>query len=96
MTLQSASQENAADRQLHQWEIQANAQLEAAALTADERKALNDAKVTLSGIAMKLRTQRELSAVGMSIDMHKHNNPQAITALVEPQGRAQPGQAFQQ
>lgn len=96
MTLQAEAQGNEADRQLRQWEIQAQAQLEAAALTAEERKALNDAKVTLSGIAMKLRTQKELSAVGMSIDMHKHNNPQSIAPPTEPAGRAQPGQAFQQ
>lgn len=95
MTLQSEAQESAADRQLRQWEIQAQAQLEAAALTAEERKALNDAKVTLSGIAMKLRTQKELSAVGMSIDMHKYNNP-AIAAPTEPAGQAQPNRAFEQ
>lgn len=85
MTLQAEAQGNEADRQLRQWEIQAQAQLEAAALTAEERKALNDAKVTLSGIAMKLRVQRELSP-----------GPQIIAPPNEPAGQAQPGMAFQQ
>jgi hypothetical protein len=85
MTLQANAQESDADRQLQQWEKQAEAQLEAAALTAEERRALNDAKVTLSGIAMKLRVQRELSP-----------GPQVIAPPNEPAGRANNGMAYQQ
>ena len=57
---------------------------------------LEKIKAELAQTAMRLQTQKELSAVGMSIDMHKHNNPQAIAPSVEPSGRAQPGQAFSQ
>lgn len=88
MTLQSEAQESAADRQLRQWEIQAQAQLEAAALTAEERKALNDAKVTLSGIAMKLRTQTQLSALARANG--------AVAPPTEPIGRAANGMSYEQ
>jgi hypothetical protein len=62
-------------------------QLGAAALSVEERTALNDAKVTLAGLTMKLRTQRDLS-------LHDATS-QALTPPSEPDGRAQPGNAFQ-
>lgn len=86
------------DRQLTQWTKTIDAQLESANLTAEERQNLENAKVTLSGLVMKLNTQKELSNVGHSADLYKHRNPspQVVTPPTEPAGRAAPGQAFQQ
>lgn len=57
----------------------------------------DEAKAMLAGIAMKLRTQSEISAADLGIDLHKHHNPPpVITPPSEPSGRAQPGQSFQQ
>ena len=73
---------------------------EIAYLEAQLRKGVNvdDNKVRLAETAMKLRTQRELAFANTATDLHKHHNPtpQVATPAVEPPGRAQPGQAFQQ
>ena len=83
---QHESQENEADRAIEKMVASIEAELGAAALSAEERTALNDAKVTLAGITMKLRTQRELSV---------NKGGQAMTPPTEPAGRAPDGQAFQ-
>jgi len=87
MDLQHESQENALDRQIDQMALKIEGELGAAGLSMEERASLNDAKVTLSGLAMKLRTQKELSAVSVG---------QVLTPPSEPAGQAQPGMAYQQ
>lgn len=73
---------------------------EIAFLTLQIQKGISvdDNKVKLAETAMKLRTQRELAFANTAADLHKHRNPtpQVATPAVEPPGRAQPGQAFQQ
>lgn len=106
MELGATAQENNLDRQLEKMKIEVDAQLGAANLSAEERSALNDAKVTLAGLSMKLNVQKILSdqnvhhqkdiAVGAhAADLYKHNS-QAITPPTEPVGRADNGQAFVQ
>jgi hypothetical protein len=87
MELGHEANQNDLDRQLEKMGIEIEGQLGAATLSMEERAALNDAKVTLAGLTMKLRTQRELSAV---------KGPQVATPPTEPAGRAQPGAAYQQ
>lgn len=58
---------------------------------------LEDVKAKLADTAMKLRTQKELSFAAQDVDVRKHfNPPQVIKPAIEPAGRAQDGQAFQQ
>ena len=57
------------------------------------KKDLDAIKARLAEVTLKLNVQRELSDNALSVDVHKHQNP-AITPLVEPVGRAEPGQAF--
>ena len=66
-------------------------------LTAQVNKGINvdQNKVKLAETAMKLRTQKELSMMGLKTDLHKHHTPQVAAPATEPAGRAQPGQAFQ-
>ncbi|MGH8430421.1 MAG: portal protein [Solimonas sp.] len=86
-----------ADRQLKQWVAQTNAQLEAANLTAEERRHLEDVKATLTGIALKLKTTTDLAMGAHAIDVHKHRNPgPVLTPPIEPAGRAQAGRAYEQ
>jgi hypothetical protein len=77
------AQENAQDRAIDQWVAQLTAAVEQANMTSEERRAFEDAKVTLSTTAMKLKTQKELNATS-----------QLMTPPTEPAGRAPNGQAF--
>lgn len=65
-------------------------QLESAELSSEERRDLEKAKIILAGIALRLRTQKELAANDKSA-----NTPQVSPSGVEPVGRALPGSAFQ-
>ncbi len=90
MRIEAQAAENDKDRQLAQWTKTIDAQLESANLTAEERLNLENAKVTLSGLVMKLNVQKELSARSESHDLKK----QAMTPPTEPAGRAPAGEAF--
>lgn len=70
-----------------------------------EAVSLSDLKARLADVAMKLRTQRDLSAqdiahqqdvavTGHMVDLHKHKT-QILTPPTEIPGRAPPGKAFQ-
>ena len=85
--LQHDAQQSDLDRQLEQMAIQVDAQLKSAELSTDERLALDDIKATLAGITLKVRTQKELSAL---------SGRQFLKPPSEPAGRAAPGRAFEQ
>lgn len=87
MELQAEDKNSEAERSLQRMAIEVDAQLGVANLSAEERMALNDAKVSLSGIAMKLKTQAQLSGA---------NGGEAITPPIEPPGRAADGKSFTQ
>jgi hypothetical protein len=80
------SNENSLDRLLDQMKLKIEGELGAAGLSMEERAALNDAKVTLAGLTMKLNTQKQLSAMSAG---------QALTPPTEPPGRAETGRAFE-
>ncbi len=81
------AQQGDMDRKLDQLALEIEGQLGAANLSMEERVALNDAKVTLAGLTMKIRTQRELGFM---------RGTNALSPPTEPAGQAQPGMAFQQ
>lgn len=58
---QHEAQQNDLDRQIEKMIAEIQGQLGAAQLTIEEQAALNDAKVTLTGLSMKLKSQKELS-----------------------------------
>jgi hypothetical protein len=65
-------------------------------LTGASEQTIEEIKADLAGLAMKLRTQKELAAVDTAVDLHKHHNPPpVVNPPVEPPGRAAPGKAFQ-
>lgn len=86
--LQVKSEDDTLDREFAKWAKEIDAQLAAASLSAEERVSLNNAKVTLSGITMKLNAQQRLAAAN-------GKGPQLITPPNEPPGRAPDGQAYQ-
>lgn len=86
MDLEHESKENSLDRLVEQMGIKVEAELGAAGLTTEERIALNQFKVDLAGITLKLNTQKQLSAM---------KGPQVATPPTEPKGRASNGAAFQ-
>jgi hypothetical protein len=45
---------------------------------------------------MKLNVQKDLTAAGLTADLHKHGSSQVIKPAAEPAGRAPTGQAFTQ
>lgn len=57
---------------------------------------VDDNKVRLAETAAKLRTQKELTLIGMQKDLHMYHNPtpQVLPPPAEPAWRAPPGQAF--
>jgi hypothetical protein len=87
MEIASAEKISEGEQAIDRMVAEIEGQLGAAALSQEERSAINEAKVTLSGIAMKLRVQREsLAAKG----------PQVMTPPNEPPGRAPAGLAYAQ
>lgn len=60
-----------------------------------EKMSLEQVKAKLADTAMRLQTQRELSAMSEGLALHKHHNPAAIAPPTEPAGRAPDGQAWQ-
>lgn len=103
--LQFDAQQNDADRAIEKMKIEIDGQLGAAGLTQAQQDSLNDIKATLSGLAMKLKTQKELSMASLAqandhnlaghiADLHRHHNPQVTTPPTEPAGRATAGAAY--
>lgn len=82
------AQQKDMDRALAQWEKNIDAQIAAAQLQGDQAINTDELKVALAKEAMKLKTQMRLA-------MSNRPAPQVATPAVEPQGRAQPGMAFQ-
>lgn len=71
-------------------------ELQSAELSSVEKQVLQKLKVTLALSAMDKKMEADLAVAGHAKDLYKHRNPQVINPPVEPQGRAQPGKAFQQ
>lgn len=81
--------------------------LKSTQLTSAEKQNLDNIKATLAGksidvnaenqrTAAKLAVQKDMAAASHSVDLHKHRNPkQVIKPVLEPAGRAKPGEAFQ-
>lgn len=104
--LAAQAQEADKDRQMEQAFKTIDSRLAAANLSLDEKKAFDQAKLTMAGLAMKLNVQQKLSQeslehdrdvtkAGHMVDMHKYKTD-ALAAPVEPSGKAPNGQGFQQ
>jgi hypothetical protein len=97
MKLDGAAKDSEQERGLKRWIAMTEAQLADASLTADQRNNLDDLKATLTGVALKLKTQTDLAMAGHTVDIHKHNNPPPVMAPpVQVPGRAPDGRAFEQ
>ena len=70
---------------------------DAKSATAPRVDVLALAKERLAETVIKVRAQKELSAVSIGADLHKHHNPaaQVIAPPTEPVGKAPVGEAFQ-
>jgi hypothetical protein len=84
------------EHQARMAELQVKRELEMLKYANQNKVTLDNIKADLAKEAMRLRTQKELAGAAQQIDLHKHHTPQVATPAVEPPGRAQPGQAFQQ
>lgn len=90
------SQQNERDRQVDTLLKSVDEHIEAMKLTGAQEISFEELKAELAGLALKLKTQRDLSAQSAAVDLHKHTHPSpVITPPTEPAGRAKPGQAFQ-
>lgn len=85
-----------ADGQALTQELQLRERIALLEYSIKQNISLTDAKTQLTDTAMKLRVQRELSAVDTAMDLHKHRNPsaEALTPPTEPAGRAPNGESF--
>jgi hypothetical protein len=97
MKLDGAAKDADQERNLKRWIAMTEAQLADASLTADQRNNLDDLKATLTGVALRLKTQTDLAMAGHTVDIHKHHNPAPVMAPpVQVPGRAPDGRAFEQ
>lgn len=91
----AAREENNREKNLEELRLKVRlAELEA---ESKRQTSLDDNKVTLATTAMKLNTQRELSAGDRAHDLHKHEHPapQITEPPTEPAGTAPAGEAFE-
>ena len=97
MKLKFEAQEREKDRQLEMLMAQMDQELEAAKLAGTNKQAFEKLKAMLATTTLKIKTQKELSAAGMAIDLHKSGRPtpNVTTPPTEPSGRAPNGMAFQ-
>jgi hypothetical protein len=78
MKQQHESQENQQDRQLQLVVEQVNQQIEAMKESGAQAISFNDLKAMLAATAMKLNTQRQLSAQSQAVDLRKHATDTAV------------------
>ena len=89
-------EKNAADSQSRREELQMKWQLAQLEYANKNQMQLEDVKAKLAETSMKLNVQSDLTAAGLTADLHKHRSSQVIKPAVEPAGRAPAGQAFTQ
>lgn len=68
-------------------------------LSTLERQVLDKIKAELASVSMKLAVTKDLAVAQHAVDIHRHHNPvqkPVISPVIEPAGRAKPGQSFQQ
>ncbi|MES3041810.1 MAG: hypothetical protein V4730_11765 [Pseudomonadota bacterium] len=80
------------DRALAQMELEIDQKLQVERLTSDERRDLERQKVLLASVALKLKTQTDLSLAGHRVSLSQGR--QALAPPTEPAGQAAPGKAF--
>ena len=92
--LQNDALQSEKDRELELFIAQMDKEVEAAKIAGGKGQTLDKLKAMLAATALKIKTQKELSAAGMAIDLHKSTR-QVTAPPTEPAGRASPGMAFQ-
>lgn len=92
------AQESERDREFQRTMAELTAQLDQQEQAGKQSMSFADIKAMLAATTMKLQTQRELSSVATSADLHKHANPspQVTAPPTEPAGRATSGNAYAQ
>jgi len=85
------------DRQLELIKERINERIEAMKEQGAKEINFEELKAMLAEVAIKVSAQKELSAVSLAVDVHKHHVPAAVmTPPTEPVGRARAGRAYQQ
>lgn len=94
---QAEAQRTQADAEARQRETDQKLQLAYLDYANRHQLSLDQVKAKLADTAMKLQAQKELSAMTLGTELHKHHNPspQALPPPTEPAGRAANGQAWQ-
>lgn len=88
-------EKNTNDANLRMQELQIKKEIELLKYSTQQNISLEKAKTDLARDAMKLRVTKELAEASNAMDIHKHRTP-AAKPIIEPPGRASPGQAFSQ
>ena len=83
------------DRALTQYMKDVDAQIAQAQLSGEQAMNMDTLKVALAKESAKFKTEREKLRTQVQLAMRGGNSPQVATPSFEPNGRAQPGQAFQ-
>lgn len=89
MQIDTNNENDDLDRALAERRLQIDRELTQQGLTEERRAQLENHKVDLATVTLKLRTQADMA-------MLARQGQQVITPAMEPPGRAQPGQAFTQ
>lgn len=97
--MEHETRENALDRDNKLAVAVIDERMKSTELTSSERETLAKIKAQLAGKAIEINAQKEITRDNQVLALHKHQTPSADLIhkpMVEPPGRAQPGQAFTQ
>ena len=87
------------DRQLELVVQQVTERIKSMELTGAKEISLDSLKAMLAATSMKLGVTKDLAVASHTVDVHKYKNPvpkPVISPVIEPAGRANPGNSFQQ
>lgn len=93
--VEAETEQNKNEHEERMIELSLKRELELLKYANEQKITLMEVKAQLASDAMKLRTQKELSAVSAGMELHKHSTPEATSPPTEPAGKAPVGESFQ-
>lgn len=93
--VQAEMQRTQSDHQATMAELQLRRELAMMDYANKRELSLEQVKAKLADTTMRLNLQKDLSMANLTLDVHKHSNPQVIKPPTEPAGRAPDGEAYQ-
>jgi hypothetical protein len=94
--VQAEQARNESEAAMRMRELEVKREIEMLRYATQQKVTLEQIRADLADSAAKINLQRELAGVAHAVDMRKHNSSQVMKPPVEPPGRADPGEAYQE